>query len=67
MDMVQILSKYKSKTHFIRSYKDQGYIVPDYRDISWVYVRKVLEGRKLLAKKTGDKLIIPPKTTDFFT
>ena len=49
------------------SYEKKGYVLPKMKDISWAYIRQILEGEKCLVKMSNDKKIIPPKISGFFT
>lgn len=58
----QLMSKYKTKDHFIMAYKSKGKILPREIDFGWNYIRQVVTGEKLLINNEDLKgFKIPPR------
>ncbi len=44
----EVISKFKTKHHFVTAYEKKGKILPTSIDFGWNYIKQVLTGEKLL-------------------
>lgn len=58
----ELLSKYKTKEHFITAYKLQSKVLPDEISFGWNYIGQIITGKKLLINESDlQGFHIPPR------
>ena len=58
----ELMSKFKTKDHFIEAYTSKGKVIPEDLPIGWNYIRQIITGEKLLITQNNlDGFSLPPR------